>query len=77
MAIIINSSLTGKWSDEELKLLSDAVHELTNTKRGESVTTGINWREVSERVKTRHERQCLEKWFVQFFIYKLRIFDIR
>ena len=38
---------TGKWSDEEVMLLTDAVHSLTDTREGELVFQGIPWKEVA------------------------------
>ncbi|XP_065674613.1 cyclin-D-binding Myb-like transcription factor 1 isoform X3 [Hydra vulgaris] len=52
----------GKWSEDELKHLSDIVHAQTNTKKGESVTVGINWAKVAENIETRTEKQCRSKW---------------
>lgn len=54
----------GKWDDWEKAELSKAVHELTNTKQGESVTVGVNWLKVARAVGTRTEKQCYNKWYV-------------
>ncbi|XP_057297057.1 cyclin-D-binding Myb-like transcription factor 1 isoform X2 [Hydractinia symbiolongicarpus] len=53
---------TGKWESEELELLSSIIREMTNTKKGESVTVGINWTDVADRISTRNEKQCRTKW---------------
>uniref|UniRef100_A0A7M5WYU1 Cyclin-D-binding Myb-like transcription factor 1 n=2 Tax=Clytia hemisphaerica TaxID=252671 RepID=A0A7M5WYU1_9CNID len=60
--LLKNKKNTGHWSDDELKLLSETVHTLTKTKVGESVTTGINWKLVAEKLGTRNEKQCFGKW---------------
>lgn len=53
---------SGKWLPEEEKRLCDAVYELSGTKQGESVTSGLSWSNVAERVVTRSEKQCRTKW---------------
>ncbi|XP_040599793.1 cyclin-D-binding Myb-like transcription factor 1 [Mesocricetus auratus] len=52
----------GKWTEEEEKVLVDAVHELTCTEMGEKVTQGVSWAAVAQRVGTRSEKQCRTKW---------------
>ena len=52
----------GKWSQDEETRLSQAVHELTSTVPGESVTVGILWTDVARKVGTRSEKQCRSKW---------------
>ena len=53
---------TGKWSPEEENLLASSVYDLSNASPGESITTGISWAQVAERVGTRTEKQCRAKW---------------
>nr|XP_022299297.1 cyclin-D-binding Myb-like transcription factor 1 [Crassostrea virginica] len=53
---------SGKWLPEEEKRLCDAVYELSGIKQGESVTSGLSWSHVAERVMTRSEKQCRTKW---------------
>ncbi|XP_048743013.2 cyclin-D-binding Myb-like transcription factor 1 [Ostrea edulis] len=53
---------SGKWLPEEEKRLCDAVYELTGAKQGESVTSGLSWSNVAEKVVTRSEKQCRTKW---------------
>ncbi|XP_028398410.1 cyclin-D-binding Myb-like transcription factor 1 isoform X2 [Dendronephthya gigantea] len=53
---------TGKWSQDEEDRLSEAVHEVTSTVSGESITSGILWTDVARRVGTRSEKQCRSKW---------------
>ena len=52
----------GKWDQDEENLLANAVYELSNAHPGESITTGISWAQVAERVGTRTEKQCRAKW---------------
>ena len=53
---------TGKWTDDELKRLHEAVYIVTNTSEGESVFHGINWQGVAKIVKTRSAHMCRQKW---------------
>ncbi|XP_065830067.1 cyclin-D-binding Myb-like transcription factor 1 [Oscarella lobularis] len=53
---------TGKWSEEEERRLSEAVHEITNTKTAEYVTCSLPWAQVADKVATRTEKQCRSKW---------------
>ncbi|XP_013365609.1 PREDICTED: cyclin-D-binding Myb-like transcription factor 1 isoform X3 [Chinchilla lanigera] len=53
---------TGKWTEEEEKRLAEVVHELTSTAPGDTVTQGVSWAAVAERVGTRSEKQCRSKW---------------
>ncbi|XP_071083299.1 cyclin-D-binding Myb-like transcription factor 1 [Haliotis cracherodii] len=52
----------GKWLPEEERRLASAVYELAGVKMGESVTHGLSWAAVAERVGTRSEKQCRTKW---------------
>lgn len=52
----------GKWNEDELNALSKAIREVTNTKMGESVTEGINWVQVAQKIITRTSKQCRKKW---------------
>jgi len=52
----------GKWTDDELKRLHEAVHFVTNTAVGESVFYGIDWHGVAQMVKTRSANMCRQKW---------------
>lgn len=52
----------GKWTTEEEQKLSSAVHELSSTRSGDLITTGISWAAVAEQVGTRSEKQCRSKW---------------
>lgn len=60
--LLRNRKKTGKWDENEIRLLSQAVHEHTKTMFGESVTVGINWGKIAEQVNTRNEKQCFNKW---------------
>lgn len=53
---------SGKWTEQEEERLSKTVRELTCTKPGESITTGILWTHVAKTVGTRSEKQCRSKW---------------
>eukprot|EP00794_Sanderia_malayensis_P006061 gene6061-6763_t len=53
---------TGRWTEEEETILSQCVREQTNTKEGESVTTGVTWSTIAEKLGTRTEKQCRSKW---------------
>ncbi|XP_065066633.1 cyclin-D-binding Myb-like transcription factor 1 isoform X2 [Rhopilema esculentum] len=53
---------TGKWTLREESFLSRCVREQTNTKEGESVTTGVVWSTIAEKLGTRTEKQCRSKW---------------
>lgn len=57
-----NLLLSGKWTEEEEKRLAEVVHELTSTEPGDTVTQGVSWAAVAERVGTRSEKQCRSKW---------------
>ncbi|XP_061167972.1 cyclin-D-binding Myb-like transcription factor 1 isoform X2 [Saccostrea echinata] len=57
-----DSCNSGKWLPEEERRLCDAVYELTGAKQGESVTSGLSWSNVAEKVATRSEKQCRTKW---------------
>ncbi|XP_072025394.1 uncharacterized protein [Amphiura filiformis] len=52
----------GKWDQDEENILATAVYDLSNAEPGESITTGISWAQVAERVGTRTEKQCRAKW---------------
>ncbi|XP_037055036.1 cyclin-D-binding Myb-like transcription factor 1 [Peromyscus leucopus] len=53
---------TGKWTEEEERILGDVVHELTHTEVDEKVTHGVCWATVAQRVGTRSAKQCRAKW---------------
>ena len=53
---------SGKWLSKEETLLADAVYEQSGCKPGESVTSGLSWAQVAEKVGTRSEKQCRTKW---------------
>lgn len=46
-----NLLVLGKWSEEEESVLYEAVHQVTNTKEGASVTAAIAWSDVAKKVK--------------------------
>lgn len=52
----------GKWLSDEENRLSEAVYELCDGQRGESIVSGLSWAAVAERVGTRTEKQCRTKW---------------
>nr|XP_045613577.1 cyclin-D-binding Myb-like transcription factor 1 isoform X2 [Procambarus clarkii] len=52
----------GAWSADEEDRLSIAVYDMAQVLPGEQVTSGISWGEVSNRVRTRSEKQCRTKW---------------
>ncbi len=52
----------GKWLPEEERRLALSVYELMGKKPGDSVTTGLSWAAVAEKVSTRSEKQCRTKW---------------
>ncbi|XP_077981730.1 cyclin-D-binding Myb-like transcription factor 1 [Glandiceps talaboti] len=60
--ILKETNHSGKWSPEEECRLATAVYELSNVTEGESITSGISWAAVAERVGTRSEKQCRSKW---------------
>ncbi|XP_070559776.1 cyclin-D-binding Myb-like transcription factor 1 [Ptychodera flava] len=60
--ILKDSNHSGKWFPEEENRLTTAVYELSNVIEGESITSGISWAAVAERVGTRSEKQCRSKW---------------
>lgn len=60
--LLKDSCNRGKWSVEEETVLTDAIFTLSGVQPGESVTTGISWSQVAERVGTRTEKQCRAKW---------------
>ena len=60
--LLVNYQTTGKWSAEEEERLSSAVRDLSNTNPGETVTGGLSWASVAQRVGTRSEKQCRSKW---------------
>lgn len=53
---------TGKWFPEEEKRLVEAVHEVSGTILGTSVTSNLPWAQIATVVKTRSEKQCRTKW---------------
>ncbi|XP_061617320.1 cyclin-D-binding Myb-like transcription factor 1 isoform X1 [Phyllopteryx taeniolatus] len=53
---------TGKWSEEEERLLAEAVYEMAGVSPGSAVTGGVSWASVANRVATRSEKQCRSKW---------------
>ena len=59
--------MAGKWTPDEEQRLASAVRDLSSTKPGESVTAGISWAIVAERVGTRSEKQCRSKWYGLFY----------
>ncbi|XP_076813869.1 uncharacterized protein LOC143460298 [Clavelina lepadiformis] len=60
---LLRDDLTvGKWADEEEERLAKAVHAVTNTEPGESVTDGIPWGHIANLVGTRTDKQCRAKW---------------
>ncbi|XP_041459384.1 cyclin-D-binding Myb-like transcription factor 1 isoform X2 [Lytechinus variegatus] len=60
--LLKDSCNRGKWTASEEKLLSSAVFALSGAEPGESVTTGISWSQVADKVGTRTEKQCRAKW---------------
>ncbi|XP_071487398.1 uncharacterized protein [Diadema antillarum] len=60
--LLKDSCNRGKWLLQEENLLTDAVFTLSGAQPGESVTTGISWSQVADRVGTRTEKQCRAKW---------------
>ncbi|KAK6192107.1 hypothetical protein SNE40_003645 [Patella caerulea] len=55
---------SGKWLAEEEKRLTAAVYELAQVKPGDSITVthGLSWALVAEKVASRSEKQCRTKW---------------
>jgi len=53
---------SGKWEEDEEQRLTDAVHEVTETEAGTSVTSNVPWSQVAAMVNTRSEKQCRTKW---------------
>lgn len=53
---------SGKWFPEEEHRLASAVYDLSGCKPGDSITSGLSWSLVAERVATRSEKQCRTKW---------------
>eukprot|EP00057_Strongylocentrotus_purpuratus_P022388 XP_011676862.1 PREDICTED: cyclin-D-binding Myb-like transcription factor 1 isoform X2 [Strongylocentrotus purpuratus] len=60
--LLKDSCNRGKWTADEERLLTDAVFSLSGAQPGESVTTGISWSQVADKVATRTEKQCRAKW---------------
>ncbi|XP_001636020.3 cyclin-D-binding Myb-like transcription factor 1 isoform X2 [Nematostella vectensis] len=60
--LLRESCQSGKWTADEEERLSNAVHEASGTQPGESVTGGISWSIIAEKVGTRSEKQCRSKW---------------
>lgn len=52
----------GKWTDDEVKRLKEAVHFVTNTTDGQPVFHSIDWQGVAQMVKTRGAEMCRKKW---------------
>ena len=54
----------GQWSDEEEQKLLEVMTQLRQEHGGEGddLPTGVSWKDVSRRVGTRTETQCLQKW---------------
>ena len=52
----------GKWTEEEIQRLNEAVHVVTNTSEEEAVYHDIYWPAVSQMVKSRGTEQCRRKW---------------
>uniref|UniRef100_A0A8C5KH08 Cyclin-D-binding Myb-like transcription factor 1 n=1 Tax=Jaculus jaculus TaxID=51337 RepID=A0A8C5KH08_JACJA len=59
---MVNICNTGKWTEDEEQRLTDIIHELTSTGPTDSVTQGVPWSAVAERVGSRSEKQCRSKW---------------
>ena len=57
-----NCGTRGKWKDDEIHLLKEAVRNETKTTEGEEIFTNINWSAVASTVKTRNAEQCRKKW---------------
>ncbi|XP_061663067.1 cyclin-D-binding Myb-like transcription factor 1 isoform X2 [Syngnathoides biaculeatus] len=53
---------TGKWSEDEERLLAQVVYEMAGVSPGSAVTGGVSWASVANRVATRSEKQCRSKW---------------
>ena len=53
---------SGKWEEDEERRLVEAVHDVTGTPRGTSVTSNVPWSRVAAAVDTRSEKQCRTKW---------------
>lgn len=60
--LLKDSCLRGKWSFDEEERLTEAVYDVTQTTPGQSITGGIPWQQVAEKVRTRTEKQCRAKW---------------
>jgi len=57
------STKSGKWTDDEISRLKEAVHLVTNTPEGKPVPFhGIHWPAVAQMVKTRNKERCRRKW---------------
>lgn len=52
----------GKWTDEELDRLKEAVHVVTKTPDEQPVYHDIYWPAVAQIVKTRNAEMCRQKW---------------
>ncbi|KAJ7360331.1 Cyclin-D-binding Myb-like transcription factor 1 [Desmophyllum pertusum] len=54
----------GKWANDELKRLKEAVHTVTKTTDSDDqpIFHGIYWPAVAELVKTRNIEKCRRKW---------------
>lgn len=54
---------SGRWTDDEIKQLKEAVYVVTNTAADQPVPfQGIYWPAVAQIVKTRNIEQCRRKW---------------
>lgn len=60
--LLKEACLQGKWRYDEEERLTKAVYDVTKTTPGESITVGIPWQQVAEKVGTRTEKQCRAKW---------------
>ena len=53
----------GTWTEDEVEWLVEAVYQVTKTAEDQPVPFhGIHWPDVAKIVKTRHAKQCRQKW---------------
>ncbi|KAJ7376145.1 Homeobox protein Nkx-2.1 [Desmophyllum pertusum] len=57
----------GRWTDDEVKRLKEAVHTVTKTSPSDKqpIFHGIPWQPVAELVMTRNRIKCRKKWLDQ------------
>jgi len=62
VALAVPKRKIGSWSTEEEQALTEMVHNAMGTAIGTNVDSGVPWKAIATKLKSRTEKQCRQKW---------------